>query len=305
MMMSTPSDTPKRCKELALVDAHFAGTIQPADERTLRDHLGGEACALCHARYRRQLLLAKLAPTAEGPSREERIGRGLGVISAPAAKENKDKDKDKDKDKTTTTTTARPFFARPQTIALAASLAMAAVLFLVIRRPRDQQFTPRGAIHHPSAQTVPSNSNSNSSSRISVFRIATKSEGSVALLAGAAPSIARGDELAFQYTNAARKTHLMIFGVDENRRVYWFYPAWTNENENPTAVPIATDTSEPHELREAIRHPFEGHRVTIHGLFLDRPMTVKEVETTVRASETAEIMVSGAIDDVIMLEVLQ
>ena len=48
------------CDVRRLVDRHFAGSIAPRDEHTLREHL--PSCVSCFARYERQLVLAKLDP---------------------------------------------------------------------------------------------------------------------------------------------------------------------------------------------------------------------------------------------------
>ncbi len=59
----------------ALVDAHFSGTISPARERDLRQHLPD--CPECRGYYDRHLLLASLDPRA--PGARERLAAGLGV----------------------------------------------------------------------------------------------------------------------------------------------------------------------------------------------------------------------------------
>lgn len=63
------------------VDRHFAGTLHPAAERLLREHL--PACEECRRTYERHLLLASLDPKALNP--EERLARGLGLRPARAA----------------------------------------------------------------------------------------------------------------------------------------------------------------------------------------------------------------------------
>jgi hypothetical protein len=107
-----------RCAEQGRVDRHFEGTLAPSEERAMREHLPG--CALCMARYERQLLLEELDPGARGP--EDRIARGLGIgTSAPGAMR----------------------WAAP-----AAALAMAAALLLFLGfrglKPPDGEFTARG-----------------------------------------------------------------------------------------------------------------------------------------------------------------
>lgn len=70
------------CAERGRVDAHFDGTLAPAEEHAMREHL--PTCAMCTARYERLLVLAELDPTS--PTSEARIGRGLGIgRPAPAS----------------------------------------------------------------------------------------------------------------------------------------------------------------------------------------------------------------------------
>jgi hypothetical protein len=63
---------------LSAIDAHFAGRGGLAEERALRAHC--DECADCHRYYERHLLLAQLDPGAL--SVKERLGRGLGLVSA-------------------------------------------------------------------------------------------------------------------------------------------------------------------------------------------------------------------------------
>lgn len=61
------------------VDRHFALRLSPEKEHSLRNHLPD--CELCRRRYDRQLLLAKLDPSAKKP--EERLASGLGLRASP------------------------------------------------------------------------------------------------------------------------------------------------------------------------------------------------------------------------------
>lgn len=63
------------CHERALIGAHFNGTISPAQERAMRDHMIG--CKDCHTYYKRRLLLANLDP--KGLDSRDRLARGLGI----------------------------------------------------------------------------------------------------------------------------------------------------------------------------------------------------------------------------------
>jgi hypothetical protein len=85
------------------------------------------------------------------------------------------------------------------------------------------------------------------------------------------------DELAIAYRNEACRRRLMVFGVDDRGAVYWYHPAWQDPAANPTAIPIRSGPGI-HELPEAVKHEIRGSRLTIHGIFLDRPLTVRQVE---------------------------
>jgi hypothetical protein len=90
------------------------------------------------------------------------------------------------------------------------------------------------------------------------------------------------DELAFSYENPESKPYLMIFGVDEHRHVYWYYPSWTDPAQPPTSAP-AEKSSGVHELPEAVRQAIDGRHLALHGVFLDAPISVLDVEKQVQA----------------------
>lgn len=239
------------CIEEALIDSHFQGAISPADERRMRTHVTD--CESCRTRYRRRQIFASLDPNAL--SAEERIGRGLG-FTKPARR-----------------------FALP---VVAAALALAAVLFLVVR-PHDDGFIPRGNV-------LPQQS-------VSVYRVGDHT------LLSASGSLRHDDELAFSYVNDKKKPYVMIFGVDEKGQVYWFYPGWTAESENPIALKTDPDHTTV-QLTDAIKHPLSGSKLTIHGLFLDQPLTVRDVESAI-ARNQLNTGIPGAIDTAQMFEVGQ
>jgi hypothetical protein len=90
--------------------------------------------------------------------------------------------------------------------------------------------------------------------------------------------IQTGDGLLFAYSNpGAAYSHLMVFAVDEQRRVYWFYPAYQRAGEDPAAVPIARERAGV-ELSEVIHHAFAPGPVRLFALFLPQPLHVLAVE---------------------------
>jgi hypothetical protein len=219
-----------------LVDAHFAGAIAPADERTMRAHLDG--CDACRARYRRRLVLAKLDP--EAPGVEARLAQGLGLRASPGR--------------------VRALWRVWPALA---TLAAAAAVLLYVGARRGDGFTARGAqAERPSADLL------------HVYRVRD---------GGASPAVVvvgRDDELAFAYENDDAKKYLMVFGVDDRGRVYWFYPAWTRAEDDPKAIEAQAGGGV-HDLPEAVRHHVEGSRLEIHALYLDAPRGVHEVEAAV------------------------
>src|SRR5262249_50726624 len=65
------------CGFTSRVDRHFAGSIHPASERALREHLID--CEACRGRYERRLMLERLDPHPRGA--QDRLGQALGLHS--------------------------------------------------------------------------------------------------------------------------------------------------------------------------------------------------------------------------------
>jgi hypothetical protein len=152
-----------------------------------------------------------------------------------------------------------------------ASLAAATALFLVAL-PRasvpDLGFQARGAKAAPIA-------------RLFIYRL---KDGSPPVRAQR--TIHANDELGFAYQNPAGYERLLVFGVDSNRQVHWYYPAWTAATETPRAVPIARD-SEVHELPEAVSHVLPTGPLRVIGVFANKSYNVKEAEEAVGAASSA------------------
>jgi hypothetical protein len=115
-------------------------------------------------------------------------------------------------------------------------------------------------------------------------------------------SIERGDELAFAYLNEAGKKRLMVFGVDDTDAIYWFYPGWQQSEDNPVAVPIETETRQ-RELPEAVAHRYRGRVLKVYALFVDQPLTVRQVEEMVRGASGSERFLEIGLHDVVTLRI--
>jgi hypothetical protein len=89
--------------------------------------------------------------------------------------------------------------------------------------------------------------------------------------------------LAFAYTNRSKQRldRLLLFGVDDANEVYWFYPAWTDPDKNPSAVPVRVGDGV--ELSEEVTHDYTGSRLRLFALFSRRrDLRVREVEVLVK-----------------------
>jgi hypothetical protein len=232
------------CATRVHVDAHFAGTVSPEDERAMRAHI--PTCNDCRGRYRRHLLLAKLDP--EAPPAEVRIAKGLGLERRASTRD-----------------AGRFFWPAAGLVAAAASLA------LLFRAPAPPDgFVARGGgqAGGKTEETAPP----------AVLHVYSVPPGKRALApVPVVSSVRRDDALAFAIENRDAKKYVMIFGVNESGRVYWFYPAWREETENPRAIEIATDANI-RELPDAVTHHFQGTSLRVHALFLDEPKTVRDIE---------------------------
>jgi hypothetical protein len=269
----------ERCLMVARIDRHFARTLDPAGERAMREHL--PTCRPCRARYEKQLLLEQLDPDAVGPQARIASGLGIGVGGA-----------------------ARPLL-RTATPLMGALALAAAIAFLVLRpagpgSPLDTGFTARGGADSRAS------SPSDDLVYVLVYRGTRGTRGTRgATDAGpqrAGAAIGRGDELSFGYGNTAGKRYLMVYGVDEHRHVFWYYPGWSDPKEDPSSIAIAPGAQ---SLPDAIEHDLDGKQLEIHAVFTDLPMTVKAVEALISSAPIGQTPVfgPGSIDRTIRFEV--
>jgi hypothetical protein len=139
-------------------------------------------------------------------------------------------------------------------------LAVAAVLAIVVS-PRSQP-VPRGG----AGALAPA---------LHVFRAVGGSVEPVGAQLRAA------DGLLFAYSNpGVAYSHLMVFALDGQQRIYWFYPAYERPGEDPAAVPIAQGRSGV-ELSEVIHQELAPGPVRLFALFLPRAERVLAVEAAV------------------------
>lgn len=234
---------PSPCPQRNLVKRHFAARITPAEESRMRAHL--PECESCRHRYERHMLYSQLVKARL--TWRDRLAIGLGVRPA----------------------LARPL-SSPARLALWATTAAAACAAVLVARglllprqeePSQDDFVARGA--STAAKPTP---------QIEVYTV--RPDGSARSPSG---RMSARDELAFAYRNPTGFSRLIVFGVGEEERIYWFHPAWSDERKNPVAVPIRRGSG-PFELREAIHHEVDGRSLRIVALFIDDALSVRAVE---------------------------
>lgn len=232
-----------------LIERHFTLSIRPADERRMREHL--PACASCRAYYEQHLLLAQIDPEAPGPAERLRVGLGLR---------------------------APKLWLPLRVLGGGAALAAAAALLLLLL-PRGERATPvaRLEAERTGEAFVARGTATDALAALAVFEIDAQ-DNPRSLDPGA--SIPASAELSFAYRNRSDNRYLMVFGVDAVGEVRWYFPAWTNPAEPPSAIAIDAAPT-PRELAEAVRHPLPPGPLVLYGLFLPAPRDVREVERAI------------------------
>jgi hypothetical protein len=227
------------------LERHFSGEGSPSVDRRLFHHMRG--CERCRAQYRTLSLLESLE--AEGAARaRERLARGLFEQPAP-----------------------RRLLV---STGLATAFACVALVFSVSRTP-----TPFRARGGQGVLQAPGPS-------LAIYRVPRDQDNPQLPAIGdtqrAGNLMHAGESLAFSYVNPAGlgTCCLMVLGRDAAGHVYWFWPAWDNAADDPSSLPVS-ESAQPVELREAVRHPLQPGELTIVGLFTPRPLHVREVEEAV------------------------
>jgi len=232
------------------IDRYFAGSLPPAAATSMFERLW--RCAACRTRYERHLLHERTLP--DGDQRgQDRLWRSIvatasGVHAARAARVSPD---------------ARPPGFWPST--LVAAGALAGVLLLVVGGARTRTATApvaRGAtVEEPAKPTV------------HFFRSVGEHQ-----TEPVARTIHADDGILIAYSNpGAELSYLMVFAVDVQGGVHWYYPAYETPGQNPAAPAIRTRALGV-ELGEEIRHALPVGPLRIFALFLPRPMRAEQVE---------------------------
>ena len=188
----------------------------------------------------------------------------------------------------------RNWWRAPRTVVLVAAVAAAAVILPVVleRKDADTSSKKKDEYRVKSAST-----RRVARSRwiaLNAFRLSGVTE----------PEPLRdilhiGDGLLFSYTNLGPEpfSYLMIFGVDGNRRVYWYYPAFLDARDNPKGIDIEKGASRA-GLQEVIAHPYRVGPLTLFGLFSDKALSVFDIETAMQRGLADAAALEAAFDGV-------
>ncbi|HEU5074037.1 MAG TPA: hypothetical protein VFU02_07685 [Polyangiaceae bacterium] len=169
---------------------------------------------------------------------------------------------------------ALPEFGRaprrlPAFAALAAGASIAAVFLAVAV---SQQNSPSAADHEFRSKAASSAAAQERWTGIRIYRVVQDQAPE-----RVTESLDRRDTLLFSYTNLGPEPfeYLMIFAVGDDRRVYWFYPAYEAASETPQSVRIEAGNA---LLADAVEHDYLGERLEVYALFSRRPERVSRIE---------------------------
>ncbi|NMO16355.1 hypothetical protein HPC49_07815 [Pyxidicoccus fallax] len=172
-------------------------------------------------------------------------------------------------------------------------VAVACLALLVVRIPwngtsiPDDGFTPRGA--------------GNTVAEARLLAYAVEPGGRTTLLG---PTLRPDQELAFAFRNPDAHRFLMVFARDAAGQVYWYHPSWTDPASNPSAIAIPPGDAL-RELPEAISHSLPPGPLALHAVFLDAPLTVRQMEALLtRTGSLDSVLPSGADSTSLQLQVV-
>jgi hypothetical protein len=254
-----------QCPERGLIDAHFAGRGARGPEAELREHLFG--CQSCRRYYAHCQQLSEFDPGA--PTAKQRIGAALG-LSAPRQRG------------------VNPWL--PGLLAVAVAALLLVVVISIGRWSRPPARTARsgaGAAGFMARGGPKTAKLSPAAPQLQVYLVRGKGRPTAATA-----QLPARPELAFAYANPGRYRYLLLFGIDEHKQVYWFYPAWQDAKKNPAATPIAAG-AEVRELSHAVTHRYRGRRLTLVAVFSNTRSRARDVERQLTARPAGGALWTG------------
>ena len=237
-----------------LVERYFSGQAGPGATRKMFDRIW--ICPACRTCYERHLLFERVMP--DGRARRERrmwrsitgAATGTGAAAGTGAAVEPARG-------------AGAVSSPIRAAALIASLAVAVIMVSPRRPVAPTAPVARGGVGEPGV--APS---------LHLYRTRSGQSEEVG------GEIRSNDGILVAYSNPSDLGYLMVFAVDTNGDVHWYYPAYQRLGEDPAAVPIRTQAFGV-ELGEEIRHDLPLGDLRVFALFLPAPMHVVEAETMI------------------------
>jgi hypothetical protein len=230
------------------IDRYFVRGLSPRAEQAMRQHVA--RCARCRRRYEANLA-AEAALPGGALLAEQRLWQGItGAASAP--------------DTARASLRARRFMLAG---AFSAATLVAVVWFSPWRERQPGGLVERGSHEDEALHRTPS---------LQIFR-----RGEASVPEPVRDTIHGGDALMFAYSNPGRRYRfLMVFGVDDHRRIFWYYPAYERDVDAPRAIAIQAERLGV-ELGDAVTHALVEGGLRVYGLFLEDSATVSAIEMLV------------------------
>jgi hypothetical protein len=243
------------CPKVDEIILHLDGELSVNRSRELEDHL--QDCSVCAGVLGElERVVRRIAPD-EGEFDDPDLAQEIVLRAREGQRVTRE---------------PRPSWRRRGAVGGAAALAAAAAVLLAVwlpgmdRAPDTEGFTARGGSDQAQERWLS-------------FWVFRKAEGGEYTEVRRESTVSPEEHLAFAYLNArGRYRHLMIFAVDEEGRVFWYYPAYERQGTDPHSIAIRSGK---HELREEIRHRLQPGKLRVFAVFSREPLRVSLVERTV------------------------
>jgi hypothetical protein len=237
------------------VDRHFLGSLPRAASSKLFARLG--RCAKCRARYERHLLFEAALPDRASRGEDRLWQVILGSAAARGAEQPA---------AAHVMSLPRSWLLRAAIPAFAAALATA----LLLSVPRPELASTSAPVARGTAVEA------TGAPSLHLFRTVGEHETELVTR-----TIRRDEGILVAYSNPSSDlSYLMVFVVDAEGGVHWYYPAYERLGDNPAAAPIRTRALGV-ELGDEIRHALPPGPARMFALFLLRPRLVNEIERIV------------------------
>lgn len=267
-----------------LLDRYFRSDVDPRETQVVLRRVA--TCSACRRRYERQLLFERVRPDGDDLRANRlweaiRQSAGATVTSPPPA---------------------RPTPSRHRVWVTAAFAAVGAMVLLVggpylLPGRQGADPVPRGAGDNrspPPAIHLYRSTPDNRTERVG-------------------KTISASDGILVAYSNPAPELrYLLVFAVDDKKRLHWYYPPYQSLGVDPAAIPVRSGAVGV-ELGEEIRHSLEPGPLRVFAAFLATQRHVLETEALVQraldaqagpATAVVELPIPGATVTSLLLEVM-